>query len=415
MKRFFLGSFLDLPKSMWVLFVIQVLLRGGDFVFPFLTLFLTRKLGLSGTQAGLWVMANVISGLLGTMVAGQASDHLGRRNVLGACMAGSALLTALCGFLPPTLLIAQVLVVASFFQGSMKPIIAAAIMDLCPPEQRKEGFSLSYLGVNLGVAIGPMAAGFLFEHHMTWMFFGNGITFSIALVLLLNQIPRMVQAVHAGLPASERAVEGSALRAFLDRPILVAFCVITLFVSFAYAQTSFGLTLYASEVFGTRGASVFGFLMSLNAIVVLASTAVLTRLTQRLSSPSAMALGALLFTAGFALLGLRLAPPLLAGSTVLWTLGEVLLAINSGAYLASHTPVNLRGRFQSFRETLSSAGRILSPATCGLVITHWGIHVSWLLVALVTLGCTAGFIWLNRWDARETASTFAPRENIHES
>lgn len=410
MKRFFLGSFLDLPRSMWVLFVIQVLLRGGDFVFPFLTLFLTRKLGLNGAQAGLWVMANVISGLVGTVVAGKASDHLGRRNVLGACMVGSALLTALCGFLPPTLLIAQVLVVASFFQGSMKPIIAAAIMDLCPPEQRKEGFSLSYLGVNLGVAIGPMAAGFLFEHHMTWMFFGNGVTFFIALLLLLNHIPQMAQVTHAGLPDSERAVEGSALRAFLDRPILVAFCVITLFVSFAYAQTNFGLTLYASEVFGTRGASVFGFLMSLNAAVVLASTAVMTRLTERLSSPAAMALGAALYAGGFAFLGLRLSFPLLAFSTVLWTLGEVLLAINSGAYLASHTPANLRGRFQSFRETLSSAGRILSPAACGLVITHWGIHVSWLLVAGVTLACTGGFLWLHRWESRELHASFAPTE-----
>lgn len=408
MKRFFLGSFLELPKAMWVLFVIQVLLRGGDFVFPFMTLFLTRKLGLSGAQAGLWVMANVVSGLLGTMIAGKASDHLGRRNVLGACMVGSALLTAFCGFLPPTLLIAQVLVVASFFQGSMRPIIAAAIMDLCPPEQRKEGFSLSYLGINLGVAIGPMAAGFLFEHHMAWMFFGNGVTFSIALVLLLNHIPRMAQAVHAGLPISERAVEGSALRAFLDRPILVAFCVITLFVSFAYAQTNFGLTLYASEVFGTRGASVFGFLMSLNAVVVLASTAVVTRLTQRLSSPAAMGLGAVLLTAGFVLMGLRLTIPLLALSTVLWTLGEVLLAINSGAYLASHTPANLRGRFQSFRETLSSAGRILSPVVCGLVITHWGIHVSWLLVALVALACTGGFLWLHRCEPREMQASFDP-------
>ena len=84
MKRFFLGGFLDLPKAMWVLFVIQILLRGGDFVFPFLTLFLTRKLGLNGAQAGLWVMANVVSGLLGTMVAGKASDHLGRRNAIDA-------------------------------------------------------------------------------------------------------------------------------------------------------------------------------------------------------------------------------------------------------------------------------------------------------------------------------------------
>jgi hypothetical protein len=51
---------------------------------------------------------------------------------------------------------------------------------------------------------------------------------------------------------------------------------------------------------------------------------------------------------------------LLMVSTLIWTTGEILLAINSGAYLASQTPWNFRGRFQAFREFVWSAGRILS-------------------------------------------------------
>ena len=400
--RSLLGGFLDLPRAVWGLFFIQVILRGGDFVFPFLTLLLTRKLGLSGAAAGLWITANVASGLLGTMVAGKVSDHLGRRHVLAACMVGSGLLTGACGFLKPSLLIPEVLVIACFFQGSMKPIIAASIMDLCTPEQRKEGFSLSYLGVNLGVAFGPMIAGFLFERHFSWIFFGNTLALLCALSILFRMIPETRPSSSASVPEAERPVEGGALRAFLERPLLVAFCVINLFLSFAYAQTNFGLTLYTSEYFGARGAAIFGLLMSTNACVVLASTTLLTRLTRRCSEPLTMGLGAALYTAGFAMLAFQLSLRLLLLSTFVWTSGEVLLAINMGAYLGNHTPGNLRGRFQSIRETMASGGRILSPVVFGAIITGAGVRVSWLVAAVVALACAAGFGWLHAWETRET-------------
>ena len=402
-SRFLLGGYRHLPRPMWALFLVQVILRGGDFVFPFLTLFLTRRLGLSGAAAGFWIMANVASGLVGTLAAGKVSDQLGRKHVLAACIVGTGLLTGFCGFLPPTMLIPRVLVVAAFFQGSMKPIIAAIIMDLCPQDTRKEAFSLSYLGVNLGVAIGPMFAGFLFEKHLSWVFFGNSLALALSLVLLLRLIPEARPDSASPEAGSERAVGGSAFRAFLQRPLLVAFCIITLFVSFAYGQTTFGLTLYTSEFFGVSGAAKFGFLMSFNALVVLSSTAVLTRLTQRLSGPMTMGLGAGLMAVGFGMMAFRLDLVLLTVSVLIWTLGEVLLATNSGAYLGSHTPRNFRGRFQSIRELMSSAGRLLSPVVFGAIITGAGIQISWLVTALVAVGCAAGFALLHRWDSGAVA------------
>jgi len=371
---------------MWALFFIQIVMRGGDFVFPFLTLFLTRKLGLDGVSAGVWVMATVVSGVAGTLVAGKVSDHLGRTRVLLACMIGAGLLTGLCGLLPTSLLIPKVLVGASLFTGAMKPTLAALVMDLCPPDQRKEGFSLSYLGVNLGVAIGPMAAGLLFERHLPWTFGISSLSLAGAILLLLWMVPASGPRAPAG-----REPAGGSLRAFLGRPALVAYAVISIFVSFAYAQTGFGLTLYASDSFGARGAQVFGTLMSCNAVMVIASTTFLTRVTRRLPVPMVMALGTALYTVGFAMLALRLGLHLLLGSTLVWTAGEILLAINTGAFIAGHTPAHLRGRFQSICEALASTGRILSPLVYGAVIASVGIHRSWLLTALVTLACTVAF------------------------
>jgi MFS family permease len=273
-------------------------------------------------------------------------------------------------------------------------------MDLCAPEQRKEGFSLSYLGTNLGVAVGPMIAGFLFEQHLPWVFFGNSLAMGCAIGILLWFVPESGSSHPAPGAGPEQGVAGSAFSALLKRPLLVGFFLITLLVSFAYDQTSFGLTLYTAEIFGAKGAARFGFLMSFNAAVVLVSTALITRLTDRMPGPLAMALGTAFYTIGFSMLAFRLDLKLLMLSTLLWTTGEVLLAINSGAYLASQTPWNLRGRFQAFREITWSAGRILSPMAYGTIIAGAGIHVSWAVTALVALVCTGGFVLLHRWERK---------------
>lgn len=399
-SRFLLGSYRRLPRAIWGIFSIQVIVRGGDFVFPFLTLFLTRKLGLSGAAAGFWIAANVASGLAGILIAGKVGDHLGRKRVLAACMVGTGLLTALCGTLPPTLLIPRILVVAAFFQGAMRSVVSAAIMDLTTPTQRKDAFSLSYLGVNLGVAVGPMLAGFLFERHLHWIFFGNAMALAVGLVLLSLLVADGPAEVPGHEPLSERAVAGSALKAFFDRPLLVLFCVLSMFVNLVYAQTHFGLTLYTSVLFGPRGAEVFGLLMSLNAVVVLVTTTLLTRMTRRRSATGVMAVGTCFYVVGFAMLGFQLGLPLLLVSTVVWTVGEVLLAINSGAYLAEHTPRNFRGRFQSIRELMGSTGRLLSPIAFGSLITHAGIHVSWTVVSVVSAGCAGGFVVLSHLEHR---------------
>jgi len=178
----------------------------------------------------------------------------------------------------------------------------------------------------------------------------------------------------------------------------VAYSLISLFVSFAYAQTGFGLTLYTWAQFGPRGAAVFGLLMSCNAVVVLALTTPLTVLTRWLTGPLVMGIGTALYSVGFGMMAFGLDLKLLLLSTLIWSTGEVLLFINSGAYIAQHTPEHLRGRFQSICEVMSSTGRVLSPLVFGTLIATIGVRLSWLITALVTLACTAAF---HAWDARE--------------
>jgi MFS family permease len=395
-----IGDFAKLDAPLWAIFFIQIVVRGGDFVFPFLALFLTKRLGFSTLNAGVWIMGTSAVGLFGTLIMGYLSDHFGRKMVLTICMIINILLLASCGFQSETI-IPRILLAASFFQGAMKPLISALVMDFCPIGQRREAFSLSYLGTNLGVAIGPMVAAFLFENHLRFLFLGNAFALSCALIILFLFVANNRLNSQAPEAVLEQIFAGRAFDALLARPTLLTFYSLTIMISFAYSQTSFGLAMYTRELFGSAGTSYFGLLMSFNAITVLASTALVLRFIQRTSMLGAMTLGTFLYTIGFGMLVFPLTMIPMLISTFIWTQGEVLLAINTGPFIASQTPSNFRGRFQALREIMWGVGSSLSPLLCGAVMTKWGVHTSWLVTSLVVLVSSIVFFILYRNNTKQ--------------
>lgn len=398
----FLGNYRRLPRSVKVIFLAQIVNRMGDFAMPLLTLFLTRKLNFDSRLTGLLVMAAAMSGMLGTVLAGKLCDHAGRKPVLLAFQTMAALLIGACGFLAPGIAIPILLIVAGFFQGAVRPSISAMIIDLTTADNRKAAFSLSYLGINIGVAIGPMFAGLLFETHLSWVFWIDALTALAAVLLVALTVPEthperqetvVPPATH---DAGEVRAEGGALAAFFRRPLLVAFSIILLFVNFMYEQTQFGLAVYTGQLFGADGARWFGLMMSCNAITVLACTLPLTWLTRKLPVLACVCLGAACYTVGFGMLAFPLPVPLLIASTVIWTWGEILFSTNTGTWFAQHTPQNLRGRFQAIQGTMIQTGFILSPLVCGLLIAGQGIFITWAMIAAIGLACTGALLALWR-------------------
>jgi MFS family permease len=385
-----------LSRPIWVLFFVQVINRLGDFVAPFMALFLTLKLGLSAADAGFWVTFTIFAGLAGIMVSGKISDCRGRKPVLIASLAFSAATIGVAGFFAGRAWIVWILVIMSFFQGMMRPAIAALIADLTPADQRKDAFALNYLGINIGVAVGPMIAAFLFERSIEWLFWADALSTCAAITLAALFIPhRDPREIHAAQAENheEKTEEGSSLAAFLARPLLVCFCLLLLTDNFIYTQTHFALPL-------STVAKTYGWLMSFNAIVVVSVTPVMNLLTRRQNPITSMILGSLFYAIGFGMLAFPFSTPLLLVSTLVWTLGEILFSINTGVYLAAKTPQNLRGQFQAYREFITSIGRMAGPAVGGLLAANLGIHGLWFIVGIIGLVSAAGFLWLRKAEAK---------------
>jgi MFS family permease len=85
--------------------------------------------------------------------------------------------------------------------------------------------------------------------------------------------------------------------------------------------------------------------------------------------------------------------PLFILSTVIWTIGEILSMTNSGIYIADHTPMSHRGRFNSVIPVITGAGFSIGPGIMGMYIRAANIEAAWILVFVISM--IAAFLMLS--------------------
>jgi len=377
-------TYRGLPTSIYILFAARIINRMGDFVKIFLTLYLTRYLNMSEKETGLIITLIGLFSVAGTIIGGKITDHASRKKILLFSQTFSALTVGFCGFIPNSEILPWVLIAFNFFNGAARPVSTAMLTDLTTPENRVQSFSLLYLGINIGVSIGPLAAGFLFNNFRQWIFWGDSITTLLSVVLIFIFVPDIHQSqIKAHAPGEEHEKE-PLVKALLKRPVLLIYSVLALFSSFVYSQHSFSLPLILNDVMKEKGASFFGIIMSVNAVSVLIITPILTSYLHKRKPLLNMAAGQLCYAIGFGMLYFAFQNYMLfILSTIIWTLGEILNAINSGVFVANHTPINYRGRFGAFFGTSKTIGHTMAPLISGIILESTGLKFIWIVTFAV--------------------------------
>ncbi len=389
------SPYLTLPFQVHILFFARIINRIGDFVTFFLTLYLTTYLNFSENQAGIVVSLVGIATLCGSLLGGMLTDRSGRKKLLLLFYILSAFSVMSCGFFPDSILIAPTLLLFILFNGAARPISTALLTDITTKEERPAAFSLLYLGINIGVSIGPLVAGFLFNDHRRWLFWGDGLTTLFSLILISIFIKEPVQStiINKKDPTYKA---GSSLKALTETPVLFVFFILSIFAAFVYSQHNFTIPLQLQMHFGKQSAVIFGKIMSINALTVLVLTPFLTSLFHNRPPLQQIALSQLCYGIGFALLIIPYTHPIFYYLiTIIWTTGEILSSINSGVFIANNSPINHRGRFSSFYLITEGIGSALAPLIAGFVIEIKGIPVIWIIVVITAVIISSLFMMLN--------------------
>jgi MFS family permease len=318
-------------------------------------------------------VGEVLAGFLG----GDLADRLGRRiTIIGSMLLSSASLLALSQVQRYDLIVGTAFVVGVASE-MYRPASTALVADLVPEGQRVTSFAVMRLASNLGFAGGSALAAFLASRSFQLIFAADAGSSALFALLAVLTLPADRPRGEAGTP---RRLPG--YRSMLgDRPFMFV-VVAAILITFVYYQLALGLPLRVREV-GLSPAD-FGLLLTFNGALIVLLELPLSSVTMRHDPRKVLALGFLLVGVGFALVGWATTMPMFLGAVAIWSLGEMLGAPVSYAYVADVAPPEMRGRYQGVFGLAWGSGAITGPAIAGALLPGRGAFF-WPLLAVLGL------------------------------
>ena len=399
-----LNPYKGLSKQIYIIFISRIISAAGAFIFPLMTLILTKKLGISKLNTGLIISIAGLLFMISSVIAGKLSDIFGRKkfviifSTLSAC---NFLIVAIIGV---SVNIIPFIIFAGMFANMSWPVQGAMITDLTVPENRKATFSLFYMGTNVGFAISPIVGGILFEKYLRVLFIGDAVTTLVSTLLIYIFIEETFSKTKEKLDDKrelEQSVEGSIIRVLFSRPILFYFALIIMGYNFVYAQWSFLYPMHLEQIFVNKGAVIYGRMMGANALMVILLTPLLTAITSKLKDLKVIFFGGILYTLGFGMLGFVDTIYAFSLSIFIFTLGEIIISINLMPFIANNTPSSHRGRMNSVIPMIMAMGQTIGPLIMGWFVTNNSINNGWRLTGFIMIIFTFLMLLLSKINLKE--------------
>lgn len=405
-----LSQYGGLKREIYILFVGKLVTAMGSFVWPMLTFFLTTKLGLSDGMSTLLIATASVLSFPAALLGGKLADRFSRRSIILLFDCITVSLYLLAAVLPLTIGTAVILFLAGLFQTIESPAYDALNSDFSTTQQREKAYSLSYLGFNLGFIVGASLSGILFENHLRLAFCINGLSIFVSTVLIFffvhtkNAISEdkekfLESYSEYELPVDERL---SVLTILRQRPVLLGVLLTGCFASMPSNLVGILLPLQLKDAMGEAGATIYGYLNSLNGFVVIAFTPILTIALKRVTEiPKAM-LGLLLYVAGIFFFSLDAAVAVLFVGMFILTLGEVVTVLGVNPYNSRRIPTSHRGRIGGISSVVHSIFSSLTQYLISgiLFLSNSNYHLIWMVFICCGLAATVLYAFLYGPDKR---------------
>ncbi|MEP7360498.1 MAG: MFS transporter [Chloroflexota bacterium] len=380
----------ELPPEFWFLWLGTVVNRLGGFAAPFLTLYMTSRLGLPIATGALFVSVLGAGSFIAQLFGGELADRLGRRPVMMLSFFASPLAMLAVGLVREPVLLVPALFALGFFQSLYRPAVSAAVVDLVPAERRTRAFGLIYWAINLGAALAPIIAGFLANIDFFLIFLGDALTTAVFGIIVLLRVRETQSAEHA---IAARQPMRARLGLALHDPMLLFFFLLSVFVGMMYSQAE--VTLPLDMTANGLKPSDYGLAIAINGALIVLVTLQVTRIAERFPRYGVMAVAALLLGAGFGLTGLANSLPFYALSVVVWTIGEVIGAAVAPVIVSEMSPPALRGLYQGIWGSSWGLAFFLGPALGGFVFQNLGSDVLWAATFVIGVALSVAYVALS--------------------
>lgn len=397
----------EYPRDFWMMVAVNFIDRlGGSLLFPFFALYITKKFSVGMTQVGILFATFAAASFIGSFPGGALTDRFGRKGIIIFSLISTSLSTLLMGFVNEFQLFLTVAFISGIFTDVGGPAYEAVFMDMLPEEKRASGFGIRRVAFNLAVVIGPVIGGFIAARSYLALFIIDAVVSGIVALMVLLLIPETKPAPAEGEKQESTAQTfGGYLRVLRDGRFM-AFTFVCLLTWLVYMNMNTTLGVYLRDQHGIPE-SGYGWIISLNAAMVVLFQFPITRRIEKNPPMLMMALGTFFIAAGLALYGFVNVFWLFAVAMAILTVGEMVTVPIANAVVAEFAPEEMRGRYNFIYGNSWGISFAAGPYLAGLIMDNYDPNWLWYACGMVGMIAVIGFLVLH-WSVHPKPAFSSP-------
>ncbi len=393
----FKATYSKFSRNFWLLmFASFIDMLGGSLIFPFFSLYLTQKFNVGMTQVGtMFLVWALTSGLIGNTLGGAMADKFGRKTNMIFGLVASATSALFMVVIKNIFLFYIAIAIVGIFEDIAGPARQAMIADLVPDELRGDAYGIFRIVFNLSVTTGPAIGGYMAARSFDTLFFADVVISLLVAVFVFFFLPETrPQGVNPGQHHEEtfkQAMKGYG-QVFKDK-VYMAFTLVSVLSVLMYFNMNSSLSVYLVNHRGFTSEQ-FGYILSLNAVMVVILQMAFTRFTASWKPMLAIAIGNVLYVIGFSMYGYVNSYAMCLLAMVIITIGEMITAPKEQAIVADFAPEHMRGRYMAIRSFAWIIPVAIAPLGAGLIMDNFDPRILWYVAGFIGTLSVFGFLLL---------------------
>jgi MFS family permease len=267
-------------------------------------------------------------------------------------------------------------------------------MDVLPPEKRTSGFGIRRVAFNLALVIGPVIGGFIAARSYLALFVIDAIVSGIVALMVFLLIPETKPMAQEGKEQESTIQTFKGYLQVLRDGKFIAFTLVCLLTWLVYMNMNTTLGVFLRDQHGLPE-SGYGWLISINAAMVVLLQFPITRRIEKNPPMLMMALGTLCIAVGLFLYGFVGTFLLFAVAIAILTVGEMVTVPIANAVVAKFSPEDMRGRYNFVYGNSWGISFAVGPYLAGLVMDNYDPNWLWYACGIVGMFAVLGFLALH--------------------
>ena len=385
----------EYPRDFWMMIAVNFVDRlGGSLLFPFFALYLTKKFSIGMTEVGGLFFVFFVSGFIGSFPGGALTDRFGRKGIIIFSLIATSFSTLLMGFGNEFQLCLIVAFVSGIFTDVGGPAYEAVFMDVLPEEKRASGFGIRRVAFNLAIVIGPVIGGFIAARSYLALFVIDAVVSAIVALMVFRLIPETKPVTPEGKEQESTIQTFIGYLQVLRDGKFMAFTFVCLLLWFVYMNMNTTLGVFLRDQHGVPE-SGYGWLISINAAMVVLLQFPITRRIEKNPPMLMMAFGAFFVAFGLFLYGFVNTFLLFAAAMAILTIGEMVTVPIANAVVASFSPEEMRGRYNFIYGNSWGISFAVGPWLAGLILDNYNPNWLWYACGMIGMLAILGFLALH--------------------